>query len=198
MTPSTPTLRRVDWLADTITRHKAGSRSVSTPCARRIRPSCRPRSRRPRADGGYVLIEATSNQVDQFGGYTGMRPAEFRDLVLGIADRCGFARDRVVLGGDHLGPNRWQRETAEVAMEHAEVLIAAYVEAGFTKIHLDCSMTLRRRSRGAGRRGRRGPQRAADAGRRRRRATRRIPGPGRTSSAPRCRYPAVPTRRWIA
>ena len=27
------------------------------------------------ADGSYVLIEATSNQVDQFGGYTGLRPA---------------------------------------------------------------------------------------------------------------------------
>ena len=38
-------------------------------------------------DGAAVLVEATSNQVDQFGGYTGMRPADFRDLVHGIADR---------------------------------------------------------------------------------------------------------------
>ena len=30
--------------------------------------------------GTVVLIEATSNQVDQDGGYTGMRPADFRDL----------------------------------------------------------------------------------------------------------------------
>jgi len=87
-----------------------------------------------------VLIEATSNQVDQFGGYTGLRPAEFRDLVFGIADASGFARERVVLGGDHLGPNRWQRQSASAAMANAEVLIAAYVEAGYTKIHLDCSM----------------------------------------------------------
>ena len=32
-----------------------------------------------------VLIEATSNQVNQFGGYTGMKPADFRDFVLKIA-----------------------------------------------------------------------------------------------------------------
>lgn len=93
------------------------------------------------ADGSYVLIEATSNQVDQFGGYTGMRPPEFRDLVLAIADQRGFPRDRVVLGGDHLGPNRWQRETASAAMDKAETVIAAYVEAGYAKIHLDCSMS---------------------------------------------------------
>ncbi|MFW0151363.1 D-tagatose-bisphosphate aldolase, class II, non-catalytic subunit [Mycobacterium sp. smrl_JER01] len=92
------------------------------------------------ADGTAVLIEATSNQVDQFGGYTGMRPGDFRDHVLAIADQCEFPRDGVVLGGDHLGPNRWQSRPAEEAMAHAEVLVAAYVEAGFAKIHLDCSM----------------------------------------------------------
>src|SRR4029079_1033882 len=92
-------------------------------------------------DDGYVLIEATSNQVDQFGGYTGLRPAPFRGLVLGRGGARRFARERVVLGGDHLGPNRWQRENADVAMDHAETLIAAYVEAGYAKIHLDCSMS---------------------------------------------------------
>lgn len=93
------------------------------------------------ADDGYVLIEATSNQVDQFGGYTGLRPADFRELVFSIADRLGFERDRVVLGGDHLGPNRWQKLPAAEAMANADVLVAAYVEAGYTKIHLDCSMS---------------------------------------------------------
>src|SRR5215813_6852631 len=33
------------------------------------------------ASGGTVLAEATSNQVDQYGGYTGMRPEDFRELV---------------------------------------------------------------------------------------------------------------------
>lgn len=91
------------------------------------------------ADGGLVLIEATSNQVDQTGGYTGMLPTDFRDMVHAIADRVGLDGGRVILGGDHLGPNRWRALPAEEAMRNSEVLVAAYVEAGFTKIHLDCS-----------------------------------------------------------
>jgi D-tagatose-1,6-bisphosphate aldolase subunit GatZ/KbaZ len=91
-------------------------------------------------DDGYLLVEATSNQVDQFGGCTGMKPQDFRRLVLDLARRHGLAEDRIVLGGDHLGPNRWQDRPAEEAMAHAGDLIASYVAAGFTKIHLDCSM----------------------------------------------------------
>lgn len=91
------------------------------------------------ADDSVVLIEATSNQVDQTGGYTGMRPADFRDMVFRIAGQVGLETGRVVLGGDHLGPNRWRALPAETAMHNSEVLVAAYVEAGFTKIHLDCS-----------------------------------------------------------
>ncbi len=91
-------------------------------------------------DGTPVLIEATSNQVDQFGGYTGMRPADFRALCLSIAAEEGLPEDRLILGGDHLGPNRWQSEPAEQAMAKALDLVAAYVAAGYEKIHLDCSM----------------------------------------------------------
>jgi D-tagatose-1,6-bisphosphate aldolase subunit GatZ/KbaZ len=92
-------------------------------------------------DDNTALIEATSNQVDQFGGYTGMRPADFRDLVHDIADRYGLSRDRVILGGDHLGPNSWRSLQPHQAMDHAASLVDAYVTAGFTKIHLDCSMS---------------------------------------------------------
>ena len=88
-----------------------------------------------------VLIEATSNQCNQFGGYTGMTPADYYSFVTGIADDVGFPVERLILGGDHLGPNCWQDEPAEEAMEKSEQLIAAYVEAGFTKIHLDASMS---------------------------------------------------------
>jgi D-tagatose-1,6-bisphosphate aldolase subunit GatZ/KbaZ len=90
--------------------------------------------------GSYLLVEATSNQVDQFGGYTGMVPADFRELVLGIAMRHRLPEGRVVLGGDHLGPNRWQALPAQEALTRAEGLVDSYVAAGFTKIHLDCSM----------------------------------------------------------
>lgn len=90
--------------------------------------------------GTLLLVEATSNQVDQFGGYTGMTPMMFRDYVEDLAREQGFPLNCLVLGGDHLGPNAWQHLDAAIAMGHAEVLIAAYVEAGFHKIHLDCSM----------------------------------------------------------
>jgi len=91
------------------------------------------------ADGTPVLVEATSNQVDQFGGYTGLRPVDFRTLVEQIAGRVGFPLDDLVLGGDHLGPHRWRGSSAETAMAHAEDLVRAYVAAGYTKLHLDCS-----------------------------------------------------------
>jgi D-tagatose-1,6-bisphosphate aldolase subunit GatZ/KbaZ len=93
------------------------------------------------ADGSYTLIEATSNQVDQNGGYTGMKPADFRDFVYRIADDYGLPHDRIVLGGDHLGPNRWQKEPGDEAMAKADVLVDAYVRAGYRKIHIDCSMS---------------------------------------------------------
>ncbi|MFZ7197886.1 tagatose-bisphosphate aldolase subunit KbaZ [Avibacterium avium] len=92
-------------------------------------------------DNTPLLIEATSNQVDQFGGYTGMTPADFRHFVEQLADQVGFPRDQLILGGDHLGPNRWQGLAADEAMANAEKLIEAYVAAGFEKIHLDCSMS---------------------------------------------------------
>ena len=88
-----------------------------------------------------VLVEATSNQVNQFGGYTGMKPADFREFVYAIADKIGFPQNRIILGGDHLGPNCWQGEPAEQAMVKSEQLIADYVNAGFSKIHLDTSMS---------------------------------------------------------
>ncbi|WP_352412622.1 tagatose-bisphosphate aldolase subunit KbaZ [Mixta sp. BE291] len=97
--------------------------------------------RHAHAERTPLLIEATSNQVDQFGGYTGMTPADFRSIVCGLADSLGFPSSLLILGGDHLGPNRWQHLLAAEAMANADALIKAYVAAGFKKIHLDCSMS---------------------------------------------------------
>ena len=94
-------------------------------------------------DKSILLIEATSNQVDQFGGYTGMTPADFIFYVRKIADKMRFPASRIVFGGDHLGPNVWQNEAPQIAMGHARDQIAAYVKAGFIKIHLDASMHLK-------------------------------------------------------
>jgi D-tagatose-1,6-bisphosphate aldolase subunit GatZ/KbaZ len=87
-----------------------------------------------------VLIEATCNQVNQDGGYTGMTPADFRRFVEDIAARVGFDTKRLILGGDHLGPNPWKHLPAEEALLKSDVMIDAFVRAGFTKIHLDTSM----------------------------------------------------------
>jgi len=91
---------------------------------------------------GHLLIESTCNQVNQFGGYTGLNPAGFVRYVHEIAEENKFPFENIILGGDHLGPSAWQDESAKLAMEKAVLLIHDYVEAGFVKIHLDCSMPL--------------------------------------------------------
>ena len=96
--------------------------------------------RRGLAEMVPVLIESTCNQVNHEGGYTGMVPAAFRRFVEAIADRIGFPRGNIILGGDHLGPNPWKNLPADEALERAEAMVSAYVAAGFEKIHLDTSM----------------------------------------------------------
>lgn len=90
--------------------------------------------------GRRVLIEATCNQVNQEGGYTGMTPADFRRFVEGIAAQVGYDSARIILGGDHLGPNPWKHLPADQAMSRAKVMIEDYARAGFAKLHLDTSM----------------------------------------------------------
>ncbi|TGQ11485.1 MULTISPECIES: D-tagatose-bisphosphate aldolase, class II, non-catalytic subunit [unclassified Mesorhizobium] len=92
------------------------------------------------AHGADVLIEATCNQVNHEGGYTGMTPAAFRGLVETHARRAALPLDRLILGGDHLGPNPWKHNSAAEAMRKAAAMIDAYAAAGFTKLHLDTSM----------------------------------------------------------
>ncbi len=124
-----------------IAQHKAG-RSVGIYAACSAHPLVIEAAlNHARRRSGLALIEATSNQVNQDGGYTGMRPADFSRFVLAIAARLGVPQEQVLLGGDHLGPNCWQDLGAEAAMVKSEQLIADYVEAGFRKIHLDCSMS---------------------------------------------------------
>ncbi|MDY3711831.1 MAG: class II D-tagatose-bisphosphate aldolase, non-catalytic subunit [Agathobaculum sp.] len=92
------------------------------------------------SDGSCVLIESTANQCDQNGGYTGMKPMDFKQFVLDIAEQVGFDTSRLFLGGDHLGPLTFAGKPEAQAMADAEELIRHYVGAGFTKIHIDTSM----------------------------------------------------------
>ena len=95
-----------------------------------------------REDNSILLVESTSNQVNQDGGYTGMRPQEFANRVSSLARAMDFKPDRILLGGDHLGPNTWQDCPAGEAIKKAKFLIQEYVKAGYQKIHIDASMFL--------------------------------------------------------
>lgn len=97
---------------------------------------------RAKAAGQPALIEATANQVDQNGGYTGMTPDMFVKYVRDIADEMNFPMEHVILGGDHLGPLTCMNQPEAEAMLFSEELVRQYVSAGFTKIHLDTSMQL--------------------------------------------------------
>jgi D-tagatose-1,6-bisphosphate aldolase subunit GatZ/KbaZ len=85
-------------------------------------------------------VESTSSQVNQLGGYTGQTPSQFADFVHSAARRMGLAQDRILLGGDHLGPFPWRDEPANLALQKARELVCACVLAGYAKIHLDASM----------------------------------------------------------
>ncbi len=91
----------------------------------------------------FLLIEATCHQVNQFGGYTGMTPESFSEKIFKKAEEMNFNPERLLLGGDHLGPEPWKNENADTAMDKAKQLVIEFVKNGFNKIHLDCSMPLK-------------------------------------------------------
>ena len=91
-------------------------------------------------DGSAVCIESTCNQVNQFGGYTGMTPSQFVAFVRSIAARISFPEQRILFGSDHLGPYPWRSEPSHAALDKAAGLVRASGQAGYTKIHLDASM----------------------------------------------------------
>ncbi|MBO9476209.1 class II D-tagatose-bisphosphate aldolase, non-catalytic subunit [Shimia sp. R11_0] len=126
-------------LRSIITKNRAGARvAIPSVCSAHpdvLRASLSLAQRLDR----QVVIESTSNQVNQDGGYTGITPAGFITYVHDIADRANVDRGRIIFGGDHLGPQAWRSLPAEAAMEKARVLVRDYVKAGFGKIHLDCS-----------------------------------------------------------
>jgi len=91
-------------------------------------------------DNSVLLVESTSSQVNQLGGYTGQTPQRFAHFVKSAAHRAGLSAERVLLGGDHLGPFPWRSEASDSALEKACALVRSCVLAGYKKIHLDPSM----------------------------------------------------------
>lgn len=45
----------------------------------------------------YLLVEATANQVDQFGGYTGMTPKDYRDFIYDLCDKDDIIANRAAI-----------------------------------------------------------------------------------------------------
>lgn len=126
--------------AEIVAENRAGeARGVASWCTAHPR-TLRAILRAHRDGDDPILIEATCNQVNQFGGYTGLTPAAFRDLVERLARETGVDISRIIFGGDHLGPNPWKDRPAAEAMAKACEMIRDYVAAGYEKIHLDASM----------------------------------------------------------
>jgi D-tagatose-1,6-bisphosphate aldolase subunit GatZ/KbaZ len=94
-----------------------------------------------REDDSLLLVESTSSQVNQLGGYTGQTPGQFADFVHSAARRMGLREDRILLGGDHLGPFPWRDTASSRALKKACDLMRACVLARYEKIHLDASMS---------------------------------------------------------
>ena len=94
------------------------------------------------SDDSPLLVESTCNQVNQYGGYTGMDAAGFTAYMGEITAQTDFPPERLILGGDHLGPYPWASESPASAMDKARRLVGDYVAAGYIKIHLDASMPL--------------------------------------------------------
>ena len=86
------------------------------------------------------LIESTSNQVNQFGGYTNLKPKQFRKKILNLAKNIKFSKKKLYLGGDHLGPLPWKNEKSKISLRNSVILINDYIKANYCKIHLDTSI----------------------------------------------------------
>ena len=129
-----------DFMKDVVvSQHRGKPKGVFSVCS--THPSVIAATLKDARDRGtVVLLESTSNQVNQFGGYTGMTPAQYFHWIRGLERSLGVSEDSVLIGGDHLGPFPWRTEPAAAAMDKAKMLVQACVKAGYEKIHLDATM----------------------------------------------------------
>ncbi len=67
----------------------------------------------------------------------------FVDRVCRQAEVVGLPLDRMILGGDHLGPMPWGHLGGDAAMEHACGFVESCVAAGLVKLHVDPSVACR-------------------------------------------------------
>ena len=86
------------------------------------------------------LIECTSNQVNQFGGYTNKTPKQFSKEIIKIAKKIKVKKRNLLLGGDHLGPLPWVKKNHKTSLKNSINLINKFLESNYSKIHIDTSI----------------------------------------------------------
>ncbi len=89
------------------------------------------------------LIECTSNQVNQHGGYTNKTPKKFIKEIFNLSKKIKFNSKKLFLGGDHLGPLPWKKKNKTIAIKNSISLINDYLKQNFCKIHVDTSIKCR-------------------------------------------------------
>lgn len=91
--------------------------------------------RQAREHGLPALIEAPADEVNQFGGHSGLTPADFAALVQDIARAHQLDRVPLILGAGNLGPGLWPALDPAAAMAHAARMVADFASAGFNRLH---------------------------------------------------------------
>ena len=89
-------------LQDIVAANKAGHRSGIYSCCSANEDVIRAVLKRAIKTRTVALIESTSNQVNQDGGYTGMTPAGFAQFVADLAKEYGV-EDNYVVGANIAG-----------------------------------------------------------------------------------------------
>ena len=87
-----------------------------------------------------VLVETTSNQVNQYGGYSGSKPKDFISKMNNLVNEVKFSKENIFYGGDHLGPLPWKASNSSIALKKSVELIDLYLKAKYQKIHRDTSV----------------------------------------------------------
>lgn len=90
-----------------------------------------------------ILIESTSNQVNQFGGYSKLTPSQFKLKIEKIASKHSLNKKEIIFGGDHLGPLPWNKYNNKLALRRGSALVKLYIKSNFKKIHVDTTMKLK-------------------------------------------------------
>jgi tagatose-1,6-bisphosphate aldolase non-catalytic subunit AgaZ/GatZ len=70
-----------------------------------------------------------------------MLPSDFRIFAENIAADAHLDPQRLVLGGDHLGPNPWRHLPAAEAMQHAKRMVSIKIPESILSLFLPTQYT---------------------------------------------------------